>query len=427
MGAGTLFRRNLLLDHRESDGGEPTLREIGQKVEDGLQEINGKQAAIMRDVSRVDKETKKALEDLTLVKRTCNDFATNLAALKRVQGNVARETRMAFGDPVQRILSNEEWRDLINKGVLNAIHKLPSDVAKKALGEDSAPGSTMINNDLANEIYDTLGMYGKWNTLGVRTTQTKTTKFPVKTARAKANFINTEADTVADDATKAGTSVDCVMKPIAALINVSLQLIEDGEFDIAADVLTDFFEAYNERLDAGVFVGNGVADGDNGAYTGLFNFGTAAVAANGNTTVENLDFEDFIRCLTTVAPAVLGRQSKWWVHPQLLARILTLRDANGRPLFLTAIEAPSLGAIGSILGYPVELVHAAPSTNAAGSKIAAFGDPNGYVVGVRKVFQFEQSDAHKWNTLQRSFRAYGRAGGIGRRADAFAVLTTAAA
>jgi HK97 family phage major capsid protein len=411
-------------DGTEGGGAEPGTLLLGtedaERVVKGVQKIAG-------DYDRLSKETKKAFEDLTSVKKTCNDFERAIKALEKVQRALQLETRMAFGDPIQRIIDDEEKRDYINKAALNAIGKLPPDVMRKALGEDSSPGSTLINDQLAREIFDTLALYGKWNTLGVRPLSTKTTKFLVKTARATASFLNSEGDQIDDDTTKAGNSVNCTVKPIASLVNVSLQLIEDGEFDIAQDVLEDFMEAFNQRLDAGVFMGDGTANATYGGYTGVFNFGTAAVGADGNTAVEKLDLEDFVRCLTTVAPVVLGRKSKWWIHPQILARICTIRDGNGRPLFQTALEAPAPGAIGSILGYPVELVHACPSTNTAGSKIAAFGDPNGYVVGIRKTFMFEQSDSHKWNTLQRSFRSHGRAGGIGRRADALAILTLAAA
>ncbi len=89
------------------------------------------------------------------------------------------------------------------------------------------------------------------------------------------------------------------------------------------------------------------------------------------------------------------------------------------------MEAPSYGAIGTILGYPVIPVMAAPNTDAAGSAVAAFGDRNGQVVGIRDDFVFEASDHYRWNTLERSFRAYGRAATGTRRADAFSILTTA--
>lgn len=67
---------------------------------------------------------------------------------------------------------------------------------------------------------------------------------------------------------------------------------------------------------------------------------------------------------------------------------------------------------------------ACPNTNAASSSIAAFGDRNGQVVAVRDDFTFETSDHYRWNTLERSFRAYGRAATATRRIDAFAILQT---
>ena len=190
--------------------------------------------------------------------------------------------------------------------------------------------------------------------------------------------------------------------------------------------MEDFQQAWNLRLDTAAFVGNGTADGTNGGFTGLFNAGTKAPAAQGNTTAGTLDFDDVNRCLTTVAPVVLKRKPQWWVHPQMLVRLMGIKDNNGRPIFLGALEAPSYGAIGTILGYPVVPVMAAPNTDGPGEPVAAFGDRSGQVVGVRDDFVFESSDHYRWNTLERSFRAYGRAATGCRQANAFAVLQTAA-
>ena len=97
--------------------------------------------------------------------------------------------------------------------------------------------------------------------------------------------------------------------PNAVLLNVSRQLIEDAEFDVTAMVMEDFQQAWNLRLDTAAFAGNGTADGNNGGFTGLFNAGIKAAAAQGNTSAGTLDFDDVTRCLTTVAPVVLKRQA----------------------------------------------------------------------------------------------------------------------
>ncbi len=213
---------------------------------------------------------------------------------------------------------------------------------------------------------------------------------------------------------------------IAVLLNVSLQLLQDSEFDVTADVLNDFIEAVNYRLDHAVFTADGDADATDGGMSGIFVGGTTVSAASGNTTMETLDFEDVTGCLLGVDSAVLSRPAKWWMHPFILVRMLHIKDGNGRPLFLTANEAPTPAGLGSILGYPVELVEAAPSANTAGSAVAVFGDPAAQIVGVRQDFAFEASDHHKWNAYQRSFRGILRAGTKIRRATALGVLTLAA-
>jgi HK97 family phage major capsid protein len=251
------------------------------------------------------------------------------------------------------------------------------------------------------------------------------TNFPVKTARVNAQWLTSEAVAIPDDTNEAGSTMTLTVLPNAVLLNVSRQLIEAAEFDVTAVVMEDFQQAWNLRLDTAAFTGNGTGDGNNGGFTGVFNAGIKAVAAPGNTSVSGLDFDDVTRVLTTVAPVVLKRKPCWWMHPQMLVRMMGIKDNNGRPIFLGSLEAPSYGAIGTILGYPVVPVMAAPNTDGAGQLVAAFGDRNGQVVGVRDDFVFESSDHYRWNTLERSFRAYGRAATGCRQANAFAILQTA--
>jgi HK97 family phage major capsid protein len=415
-----------------------TDKSFEDSVLEGIEQIETKQETLLKNYEQLDKDTKKAMEELTTLKNKANSIAETETALKKLQIQLNREQRMAFGNPIERIVNDDEKRERFNAAIRlalckegekfgkEAIERVKS-VVGKALGEDTSPGSTLINTELARDIYDTLALYGAWNTLGVRNMGSRLQSMPVKTARAGAYVILNEGGVIPDDADKAGAAVNLKNEVIAVLLNISLQLLEDAEVDITADVMDDFVESWNYRLDYLAFAADGTADNINGGMTGLFNFGTAAPAAAGNTLIENTQLDDFIRCLTTVDVGVLQRMAKWWMHPQILARALLVRDANGRSIFLTALEAPAQGSIGSILGYGVTQVAAAPAVNAANKKVAAFGDPRGFAVGVRRSYVFEASDHHKWNALQRSFRGWGRAGTKGKRANAFAILTTAAA
>jgi HK97 family phage major capsid protein len=408
---------------------ESVLREVNA-VGEKFQAVERNQETLLRNYDQLGRETKQTVEEITRLKNSANDRGQILGAVQKLQRQLRGEAVAAGMDPIQRIANDPEKRARLNLAVRLAVERngdlrTACEPLARAIGEDTGEGPTLIIAQLFKEIYDTLAQYGDWSTLGVRRLGTKITNFPIKTARTVAQWLTSEAAAIPDDTNETGSTMTLTVLPNAVLLNVSRQLIEDAEFDVTSMVMGDFQEAFNLRLDTAAFVGGGDGGGTDGNFTGLFNAGVKAVAAQGNTTVGALEFDDVARCLTTVAPVVLKRRPRWWMHPQMLVRLMSIKDNNGRPIFLGALEAPSYGAIGTILGYPVVPVMAAPNTDGAGVLVAAFGDRNGQVVGVRDDFAFEASDHYRWNTLERSFRAYGRAATGCRQANAFAILQTA--
>ena len=410
------------------------------KVLTGIEKMQTKQDALVSDVSRLDKDTKAAFEDLTKVKNNLNSVADFEASLKKVQLQMRREQRMAYGDPIQRISRDEDLRKRLNiairlgaaqqsnaKHLINVAQKIDGDLCKKALDEANTPGSTLITTDLANEIYDVLSQFGAWPTLGVMRVGTKTTKFPVTTARPLALAVRKLSSAkLAQDSTLAGTSVDQDVVLWGVLLGVYKELMEDSEFDVTSYVLENFGEAMAFRMDHVGFVADGTDDSADSEMTGMFYAGTAAGAASGNTTIETLDYEDVLRCLTTVASVVLQRSARWWMHPTNLARLLAVKDLSGRPIFLTAVEAPTYGGLGSILGFPVTVSGALPSANTTSSKVAAFGDGRSQVFGLRSDVEFDNSDQFAFDAAQTTFRMLARFGTKNRAATGSAILTLAA-
>lgn len=410
----------------EGSGGGDGLsnKEFQGKVLDSMQSQEKKVDQLVQNYDQLDKKTKDAFEDLTKIKNDFSgldsDFTAVTQSMKKVQLQLQHEQRAAFGDPLQRIANNEEHcRQFMQEVAKSVGHHT------KFLQEDAGVGGTYISEDLAAEIYHLLYEFGAWSTLGVRNVGTKTTKYPVSTARPKANFILTEGDPITPDNTKAGALKNLEVEVIAVIVNVTLQLLEDGEYNVAADLIRDMVEAINERADFAFFQGDGTVDGDNGGFTGLFNTGTAVVADAG-ATVGATKYTDWLKCLTAVAPAVLMRNPKWWINPTILAASLGVKDDNGRPIFLTATEAPTLGGIGSVLGFGVNLVGAAPNTDAASQKVAAFGDPQNYIVAARKTVGVDESDHAYWTELKRSFRGHTRMAGRSLLDSGTAVLSTSA-
>jgi HK97 family phage major capsid protein len=408
------------------------------KVLEGVERIQTKQDKLVENYNQLDRDTKKAFEELTKVKNQMNSVEEFSVALKRVEKQLRREQRMAYGDPIQRISNDDELRQRFNGLIRLALGKRDERVAK--LGEDmlkgmkqrslyagATPGSTFVNNELANEIYDVLGTFGVWNTFKVHRMGAASTTFPITTAHPVAKSVRKLSNRkMVEDTTLAGTSVDATAVLWGVMLGVEQELLEDSEFDVTSYVLENFAEAMAYRLDHIALTADGTDDENDDSMIGVFESGTAAAAASGNTSVATTDFADWVRCLTTVSAVVLSRPARWWIHPTVLASALNVADLNGRPIFLTATEAPSYGGIGSILGYPVTPSHAAPSADEASATIAVFGDPNAHVMGLRRDFGFDASDDFAFDGAKRMFRGLARAGSKTRRATGLAVLTLAA-
>jgi HK97 family phage major capsid protein len=420
-------------DKGGSSGGVMDDAQFKSTLLDGVKDLRSKNDTLVADFGRLDKETKSAFAELEKVRSDVSTINERVGAIKRIELQLQRESRMAFGDPVRRFLANED-NALAVRGMLKDCTSWRTGrgaseaerAAIKAITGGATPGSTYLPTLVLPEIYDVLAQYGVWNTFAVRRLGARATTLPVKTARALAVF-DTEGAVKDTDSTKAGTSVSAAVKTASVLLLAANELLEDADVDVLGDILNDAAEAVAYKIDWAALSADGTADATDGGFTGIFGGGgTAATAANGNTTVETLDFEDVLRCLTTVGEGILQRPCRWWIHPQIIARLLSVKDDNGRPIFLSAMDAPSYGGIGSILGYPVTPAAAAPSTNTAGSKVAAFGDPNGQVVGIRKDFEFAASPEAGFTANGVYFRGLARIATKIRAATAFAVLTTAA-
>ena len=405
-------------------GGALTEDEFRQKVLGGVESIQKKNEDLTTNFGNLQKETKTAIEELTKVKNTCNDHATALMAVNKVMLAMRQEQRLAFGDPIARLVGREEVRNFINAAVRKVVFgkdaKLPEHLQKALTGDDAGLGQALVPQETAAEIYDVLASYGRWSTLGVRNVGARTEVLPVATSRPSAIWYGggtggTDEGAAGTSGTKAGGSVSLLIQTLMVLLSVSEEELSDATVDVAAVVLNDFIESCNYSLDYAAFTAGGAANTTDAGYSGIFNAATAntnckALAAAGNVQVSSLDLEDFVRCLTTVSDGVLQRPAKWWVHPKIIAKMILVRDAAKRPIFQTILEAPAPGGIGSLLGFPVIPVSAAPSTDAANAKVAVFGDPRGQVVGVRKAFEFAESEHVGFTANLRWFRGKMRAG-----------------
>lgn len=416
-------------------------------LETKLKNAEAQRGEMLNDISRLSKESKQALEELTRVKNACNDADENLKALQKAQATLERERQHSFRTPMQQALGSEKFRNFINgfiRRLSNPNMKLPDHLERALTGVDSSMGQATIPTEYMSEVYSLLYDYGQFSSLRVMPVGARTDSFPIATARPSYYWIGagtggTAESSAITEGSKTGTSVSLSIQTLAALLHVTRELIQDSTVDISGMVTADLAQAVSYGLDFMTFAADATADQTDAGYYGIFESATVntyckAEAAAGNITVAKTDLEDWVRCLSTVTGSVLRRGAKWWLHPTLFSQAMLIRDNNGRPIFQTALEIPNPGAIGAILGYPVIPVNAAPSTNAASAKVAVFGDPEGYVVGLRQQIELATTDALKFAENMQSFRAIARAGGKHRIPASnpsgfvpFAVLTLPAA
>ena len=396
---------------------------------------------LLNDASRLDRRTKASLETLHQTMRSRSASQTDLhTVLALALRELRREEYLAGFDPIQRILSVPWKRTYINAAVRSIfapkiegikLTEGQQEVLRtmgKALGEDTSPGSLLISEAIAPELYDLVWQSNALKTLAVIELASKVNKFAVLTAPPVAVFLVTEAGTMDDDANVASLQSSADAEFIGALLNISEQWLTDASVDLSHAFLLHFEEAFQKCLEAAVFNGNGVADATNGGITGIFQHTdpTVITAGAGNTTVGELDHVDIANTVAAAAPAVLQRNPRFWAHPAFLPQLMKVRDAGGNPVLkVSSLEENGSETLFSLSGFPLTLSAGCPSTNAAASRVLAFGDGRAMAVGIRSEFFLQASEHHKFNSLQRSYRGVGRATASMRKGSGFSILKTA--
>lgn len=436
-------RRGFLMDSNpDPGGGGMSQADFQTKALGAIKEVKSQQDTIATNLATLDTEGKKLSEDFS---KHCKEFEGLPSQVKgfelqlrKMELKIQNERRAAFGSAIDMIRLNEEINTKFNAVIrgslsserkrfaMNEGQKAAWEAHKKAITEGASPGSTYINDDLYTAIYSLIAEYGVWGLFDVIPASTKTTKLLVDSTDPVMGFVDEGADP--GEAGYTGASVSATVKKMMAWLSVSNELLEDSEIDLTGHILRKFARATALRMDYIGLSADGTNDAANGAFTGLFFGGTASVAVAGNVNVASLDYEDFLNAMLACAASVLSRPgTSWFTHPQMLVRALKIKDLNGRPIFLPSIDAPSVGAFGSILGYPVRLAHAAPNVDGVSKKIMAFGDPEGQAILLRKDLDVATSEHVKFTEDKTVFRGRARAASKTKDATAFSVLTTAAA
>ena len=437
---------NILRDINDSSnpsgggGGGVSEQEFRSKMLSGVAEVKTQFKTVEENFASLDKDSKKIADDFANHVKSFEGLPNQIGDVERslaaIQLKVSNERRSNFGSAIDRISGDEQMRNAVNgiirananKGggycPITADQTRGAEDYRKALLETSGTGASYVNAQLLPEIYALIAEYGIWKMFDVIPVSTSSAKMIVDTTDPTMLF--TAENTAPAEATYSGSNVTATIMKALGWIGVANELLADSVVDISRYLLPKFANATAFRMDYAAVNSNAGTATTDGGFTGIFNGGTAAVAATGRTSIAALTIDDFIAAMAAVNAAALSKPCCWFIHPTNLVRVLGVKDLNGRPIFLPSTDAPSFGAIGNILGYPVVLTHAAPSANTVSSKVAVFGDPKGLGLCLRNDFEFAASDQVMFKEDTTVFRARARMAAKIKTSTAFGVLTNAA-
>jgi len=393
--------------------------------------IDQQNAEILGDLQG---SVKKALEGLEATRKAHYTFEERMNALKKANLALEMERKASYmtQSPLLAIMNNEEKairflasvQKMLKVPISDCIKGRMAEMEIKLIGEDSGVGGNYINNELRNDIYNTLLTYGIYRKFKVIRTNTKETSLPLTTARPVASWVTTEGTGPSADSTKAGSLGSLTLGELLCNVPVSLRLIEDADIDIVGDLINDLGEAFAYSIDNTLFNAETTNNATYGGFNGIMNQAAVNTAAAG-TTVATTTLADWLGTISALDAGVLQRGvAEWFIHPTIALQTLAILDTAGRPIFQTALDAPNARSIMSILGYPVNQTGVMPSTNSAAQKVALIGDPMGAAVGIRKDLMLESTDAVGWTNATRDFRGRLRAGVLVRKTGAFKVVKT---
>ncbi len=420
-------RRMMVFHEKENeftqDPAKMTEAEFRTTVLRGVKDSADKASNLVTDHKTLKDQAEKAFKDLGDTTKTVQTQAQQIIDLQKAL--VSAQRNFDPNETPQEYLKRAFKEDCARIG--EAVRKGERNINLVQRAESTSTHPALVPTAFDDAIYSRVVNFGAFRRLDVHPMSAQTENLIVETDEPVAVFVPENG--VIPESGLALSPVGITAKTIGVILGISGQLLQDSDVDLGAYVSTKFARAVAKRADYAAFMADGTSDagGLNGGFTGMFNAGTVVSAGAGHTTIGAMTLDDIIKLVTSVPQAVLENNPAWFVNPLLLPQFLGIKDGNGRPIFLNALEAPAYGSIGSILGAPVFPVSVAPNSNAAGLPVAAFGDPMAYTVGVRLDYTFDYSDHARYTAFQRVYRALMRAAFKMKNAANIAVYKTAAA
>lgn len=162
---------------------------------------------------------------------------------------------------------------------------------------------------------------------------------------------------------------------LSALASVTEALIEESGSLAEAELVDQASQYMREQAEAAYVAGTG-----SGQPLGVFNESSALTTREvQGATATDFDFDDLVKWYFSVKPPY-RRNAAWLASGEFFRRAMTLKDGDGRPLWLPSLTTDKPD---TLMGRPAWESEFASATFTTDKRIAVFGDFNkGYVIGM---------------------------------------------
>ena len=285
------------------------------------------------------------------------------------------------------------WALMRNKNVSHEVYNA------LRIGQDDH-GGFLAPDEFQRTLLDALQEQNIFRQLAhVITTSSGDRKIPVVASKGTAAWIDEEAAYPESDDTFGLVSIGAYK--LATMIKVSEELLNDGVFDIAAYIATEFARRIGAAEEEAFFTGNGT-----GKPTGILNATGGAelgVTTAGATAITMDEVMDLFYALRSP----YRRNANFLMNDATVKALRKLKNASGDYIWQPSVTA---GAPDTILNRPVYTSAFMP-TIAGGAKSILFGDLGYYWVADREGRSFKRLNELYAPTGQVGFLASERVDG----------------
>lgn len=329
------------------------------------------------DTHRNDKGVLSAEDDATYsaMEQDLNDLSNEIRRMERKDA-IEAELNKPVGTPIKETPEKPNADE--KKGRASNAYK--EDFGRHLRGKAAihnvlsespdADGGYLVPEEFERQIISGLDEANVIRSIAKVITTHHDRKIPVAVGHSAATWTAENAAFTESNPTFGQKQIDAFK--LTDLIRVSVELLQDSEFDLEEYIANEFARAFGAAEEEAFCVGTGTNQ-----PTGIFtaNGGTVGVTAASATAIT----VDEVISLVYALKSPYRRNAKFLMNDATVSLLRKLKDNNGAYLWQPSVQA---GQPDKLLGYDLYTSPYVP-TVAAGALAVAFGDFQNYWIGDR--------------------------------------------